>query len=87
LRELFREAVVRAEQERAAYDRDITLAHNVALLSRQRRLPDLSRLKARRRAGRQTPREQRLVLAELSEQFGLPVRVRRVPGGSRLHGE
>jgi hypothetical protein len=75
-----RELVVLAERRRDAHDRDITIAYHVALLSRQKRLPDLKRLQARRRAGRQTPREQRLVLAELSEQFGIPVRVRRVPG-------
>lgn len=69
-----------AERRRDAHDRDITIAYHVALLSRQKRLPDLKRLQARRRTGRQTAREQRLVLAELSEQFGIPVRVRRVPG-------
>jgi len=80
-----REFVIVAEQRRDAYDRDVTIAYHVALLSRQRRLPDLQRLLARRRVGRHTAREHALVLAELSEQYGIPLRVRRVPG-SRPHG-
>ena len=85
LRGLVREFVVIMEQRRDAHDRDIALARNIALLSRQRRVPDLPRLLARRHAGRQTPREQRMVLAELSEQIGTPLRVRRVPGSR--HGQ
>jgi hypothetical protein len=85
LRELVREFVVIAEQRRDRHDRDITIAYSVAGLSRQKRLPDLQRLLARRRVGRQTAREQSLVLAQLSEQFGIPLRVRRVPG-SQPHG-
>jgi uncharacterized protein YceH (UPF0502 family) len=80
-----RELVVLGERERDAYDRDMKLARMTALLMRQRRIPDEARLLARRIRGRQTVREQRMVLAELSEQFGIPVRVRRVPG-SRPNG-
>jgi len=81
-----REFVIVAETRRDAHDRDMQLAWHVAALSRQPRLPPLRRLLARRHAARQTRAEVRTVLGELSQQYGIPLRVRRVPG-SRPHGE
>jgi hypothetical protein len=81
-----REFVIIADTRRDAHDRDMQLAWHVAALSRQPRLPPLRRLLARRHVAGQTRGEVRTALSALSQQYGIPLRVRRVPG-SRPYGD
>jgi hypothetical protein len=74
MRTLVREFVVADTRRLDEHDRDMRLAWHIAALQRQKKLPDEKKLRARRVRGRQTLREQFMVVKTLSEQYGIPVR-------------
>jgi hypothetical protein len=65
-----------AEQLRRqdANRRDIAVAWYTAMLSRSEKIPTLDKLLTNGQRRRQTPAEQRLVLQQLSAQYGIPLR-------------
>lgn len=71
---MFRELVVYREQAQDQHDRDASLAWLIEMLHRQKKLPALKTLLARREAAPQSTGQMRTMLHVLSAQYGLPLR-------------
>jgi hypothetical protein len=85
MRTVIREFVAARRRHGDESDRDMRLAWHVVMLDRQRRVPDLARLMTRRPRG-QSLVQQQAALAELSAQYGRPIR-RRTWRTMEAHGE
>lgn len=77
MRTLVREMVVARTAQCDAHDQRMTQAYQTARLHRVQKMPNIETLYAKRRR-RQTPEEQLDVLHQLSAQYGIPLRQRRV---------
>jgi hypothetical protein len=74
-RELYREVVIWAEQQRASHNRDMTLAWQTANLTNAKKLPSLERLLVKSPEERvQTTGDMKAMLFELSKRYGGKVR-------------
>lgn len=77
-RELRLEFEAETLRRKDAAVRDLAIAWHVAMLSRSERIPSLTDLIGRVEAGgalKQTPKQQRAVLHQLSAQYGIPLKV------------
>jgi hypothetical protein len=81
MRELYRELVVAKRRTEDEHDERMTLAWTIAGLSRQKKLPNLKTLLAKRKPRPQTAGEMRTILHMLAGQYGGRLRKARVPRG------
>jgi len=80
-RELFRQVVIWAEQQRASHNRDMALAWQTANLTNAKKLPSIERILVKSPEERkQTIGDMRAVLHELSKRYGGKVRTVKMDG-------